>query len=201
MGLFDRFRKRRETPAGGRAPERRYEEPDPHASFESACLQAFHEAVLPRGMAPEGLVFIPELTALGSWVVQSFLKDQFLSTSIERRPRDVHYAAMVMSLQAGLVIADKWQVDPDVFRTGYVDRLITEGPAWPSHGVLHWLGLTDYAQEDAFFREIFEVWWGLFEPHADGDDPAEYAYRADLAAFQLGLSVVLAKHGYRGRRI
>lgn len=58
------------------------------------------------------------------------------------------------------------------------------------------LGLTDNEKENAFYRVIFERWMAMHEPYWKLSDPRDYTFKAMVAAYQLGVSMILEKYGY-----
>ena len=44
-------------------------------------------------------------------------------------PQVYYYVIMSLSLQAGIVFAEKWHSDFPALKSGYVDDIIAEGPA------------------------------------------------------------------------
>ena len=46
------------------------------------------------------------------------------------------------------------------------------------------------------YFSIFDKWMELHEPYWKLADPRQYTFDATLAAYQLGVSVILEKYGY-----
>ena len=51
-------------------------------------------------------------------------------------------------------------------------------------------------KRDGLYQAVFAKWLALHEPYWKMSDPREYTYQAMLAAYQLGISVILEKYGY-----
>ena len=70
------------------------------------------------------------------------------------------------------------------------------GLADDSRPLLKMSNLDDPEIENAFYRSIFDLWLKMHEPYWDLKDPREYTFKAMLAAYQLGISMILVKFGY-----
>ena len=51
-------------------------------------------------------------------------------------------------------------------------------------------------QGNAFFQKIFDRWHEKVKPYLDLPDPREYYLKATLAAYQLGVSMMLERLWY-----
>ena len=164
--------------------------------FYNDCVEDYHKTAMQLGKASRGMIFIPELIPIGEKTVLAFLQDRFFQMEFGDNPQMYYYAIMSLSLQAGMVFADKWHLDYAALKRGYVDRIIDEGPADACKPLLRKIGLTDNEKENDFYRAIYERWMALHEPYWKLSDPRDYTFKATLAAYQLGISMILEKYGY-----
>ena len=169
---------------------------EPIQAFYANCVEDFHNAAKSRGMANRGLIFIPELIPIGEKTVLAFLKDPFFQMQFSGNPQMYYYAIMSLSLQAGIVFAVKWHDNFSALKAGYVDQIIEEGPADACKPFLRQLGLTNNDKENDFYRAIYARWLAKHEPYWKMNDPRDYTFKATLAAYQLGISMILEKYGY-----
>ncbi len=51
-------------------------------------------------------------------------------------------------------------------------------------------------QQTDFYSAIYDEWIDIYEPYWEMRDPREYTLKAILAAYQLGVSMILGKYGY-----
>ncbi len=170
---------------------------DEQKKFYKDCVLDYHETAKDKGQADKGLILIPELIPIGDKTVLAFLKDAFFAMEYGNDPRTYYYVIMSMSLQAGMVFADKWHSDSSALESGYVDRIIADGPATPCRPLLQSLGLSDNHAENAFYNAIYARWMKKHEPYWKIQDPRTYTFLATLAAFQLGVSMILCEYGYK----
>ena len=162
----------------------------PEIQFYIDCVEDYHQTAKQHGFAKDGVVFIKELRPIGEKVVLAFLRDPFFQSEFGSNPQLYYYAIMSLSLQAGMVIAEKWD-STSVVDEAYVERIIKEGPADTCKPLLKKLGLTDNEKENSFYQVIFGRWLAKHEPYWKMQDPREYTYMATLAAYQLGISMIL----------
>ena len=184
MGLFDRFKK--QTTPSKSSP----------SAFYDQCVADYHNIAANHRLAKKGLILIPELMPVGKKTVLAFLKDPFFQSQFRGDPTVYYYAIMSLSLQAGIVFAAKWHEDAAGLDDLFVEQIIREGPADACKPYLRKLGLTDNEKENHFYQAIFQQWTALHEPYWSLSDPREYTFNAMLAAFQLGISMILAEMGY-----
>ncbi len=188
MGLFNRLfgKKKNESSDNMLSPR----------EFYTRCVEDYHNTAAKHGLAKKGLVLIPELVPIGQKTVLAFLKDVFFQTEFRDDAALYHYVIMSLSLQAGIVFAAKWHEDFAGLDDAFVDQIIVEGPADACKPCLRKLGLTDNEKENEFYRAIFQRWLALHEPYWKLSDPREYTFNAMLAAYQLGISLILCECGY-----
>ena len=108
-----------------------------------------------------------------------------------------YYAVMSMSLQAGLVLAEQWRRDFSHI-SDRVEEIITQGPADNAIRILALMFPSNIYrnQGNDFFRKVFEAWSELNEPYWSLSDPRQYTFKSLLAAYQLGVSMLLDLFGY-----
>ena len=164
--------------------------------FYADCVEDYHNTAKQQGFANRGLIFIPELIPIGEKTVLAFLKDPFFQAQFGSNPQMYYYAIMSLSLQAGIVFAVKWHENFSALTAGYVDQIIEEGPADACKPFLRQLGLTNNDKENDFYRAVYARWLAKHEPYWKLKDPRDYTFKATLAAYQLGISMILEKYGY-----
>lgn len=166
------------------------------STFYSGCVTDYHEVAKALGYANRDVIFIPELIPIGQKTVLAFLKDKFFQTEFGNNPNQYYFVIMSLSLQAGIVFADKWHSNFSALKNGYVDQIIDEGPADEAEVLLkNEIGLNK-EQANQFYGEIYKRWMALHEPYWKLSNPREYTFNAVLAAYQLGVSMILEKYGY-----
>lgn len=185
MGLFD-FLKKNKT------------DNQKSIDFYSICVADYHKTAMQDGVAKKGLIFIPELIPIGEKTILAFLKDPFFQMQFGSNPQTYYYVIMSLSLQAGIVFGDKWHVNYSALKNGFVDEIIEEGPADAAIALMqaNFSEAITQNQGNVFFRKIFIRWMELHEPYWKLADPREYTFKAMLAAYQLGVSMILEKYGY-----
>lgn len=166
------------------------------SSFYTECVADYHKAAKSLGYANKDVILIPELIPYGQRTVLAFLKDDFFRMEFSNNPTQYYYVIMILSLQSGIAFAQKWHLDFKDLINGYVDKIIAVGPANAAEEILiKNIGL-DKKQADRFYTKIFERWIALHEPYWELSDPREYTFYAMLAAYQLGISMILETHGF-----
>lgn len=163
--------------------------------FYMDCVEAYHDEAEKCGLTDRGVIFIPELIPYGEQAVLSLFKDRFYSMEFKDNPYVYYYAIMSLALQTGIVYAAKWHENfPEM--QGYSKRIEKRGPADDCKPCLRQMGLGDSGVENAFYNKIYKIWVEKHEPYWKMRDPREYTFKATLAAYQLGVSLMLAKLGY-----
>lgn len=192
MGLFDGFKKKQEPAATTPSPT----SAAPINRFYNNCVTDFHKAAMAEGQANHGLIFIPELIPIGEKTVSVYLKDPFFQMEFRDNPQMLYYVIMALSIQSGIVFAEKWHSNFSALTTEYVEKIIKEGPADTCKPFLVQLGLSDNKKEHAFYQVIFKRWMAMHEPYWKLNDPRNYTFTTMVAAYQLGVSMILEKYGY-----
>lgn len=193
MGLFDKYKKKQRQAATTSSSTRTA---SPEMRFYNDCVEDFHKAALRKGFVNRGVIFIPELIPFGEKIVLAFLEDRSFQMQFGDNPQLYYYVIMSLSLQAGIVFAEKWHSDYSALKSGYANQIIEEGPADACKPFLAQLGLTDSEKENDFYYAIFERWLVMNEPYWKLSDPRNYTFNAMVAAYQLGISMILEKLGY-----
>ena len=196
MRFFDRFRKKNDPGPSVRPAAAGERDADPVVRFYNDCVGAYHTAAKEMGAANRGVILIPELLPIGEKTILAFLEDPFFQTEFGGNPQMYHYVIMSLSIQAGIVFAAKWHEGHSDLDPGYVDRIIREGPAEACRPYLKQLGLTDSDRENAFYQAVFDRRPERNGPYRKMKDPRAYTFSATLAAYQLGISMMLEKYGF-----
>ena len=196
MSFFDKYKKERKPAPSATPASAQNCSTSSVVQFYNDCIEAYHNAAAEKGFATRGIIFIPELIPIGEKTILAFLKDPFFQMQFGSNPQMYYYVIMSLSLQAGMVFSVKWHENYAALKNGYVDEIIAEGPADACKPFLRQLGLTDNEKENDFYRVIFDKWLEQHEPYWNMSDPRDYTFKATLAAYQLGISMILEKYGY-----
>ena len=186
MGLFD-FLKKKENVPGLKNP----------VSFYNDCVAEYHQEAAKHGVANRGLIFIPELIPIGEKTILAYLKDSFFQMQCGGNAQQYYYLIMALSIDAGMCFATRWHEDFSTLNK-YVDEIIKNGPADDANAIMEAQFTNGIMgnQGNDFFPIIFERWLAMHEPYWKLSDPRDYTFKAMLAAYQLGISMILEKYGY-----
>ena len=165
--------------------------------FYTDCIADFHEEAKKYNVATKGVIFIPELDPIGQKVVLEFLKDPFFHREFAKDAEKYYYFIMAMAIDAGIVIASKWEKDFDGLGK-YVNEMLEAGPADDANQLLkeYFPDEVSQNQGNTFFNKIFLRWLKMHEPYWKMRDPRQFTFHAVLAAYQVGVSMMLEKYGY-----
>lgn len=166
-------------------------------SFYSKCVEAFHEEAQKYGVAKRGLIFIPELMPRGEKVVLSFLQDPYYQSVCNGNAMTYYYLMMSLSIQSGLVFADTWH--KDFYSLDECEaEIIIDGPADKANELLEKYFSRDISanQGNGFYQKIYSIWLKQHEPYWKLQDPRDYTFKDLIAAYQLGISMMLEKHNF-----
>lgn len=168
---------------------------EPH-QFYTTCLKEFHDVGEKRGLTPKGVIFIPELLEYGQKASLWYLKNKQLQ---ERFPNpEVYYHLGVLTLTSfGIFCGHTWDIDFDLMQDPrFVEAMMRGNPTNIAEDVIkNELGLSHQKYDD-FCSEIFDLWLKNMDPYCKMRDPGQYVFNATLAAFQLGVSMILSAKGY-----
>ncbi len=165
--------------------------------FYTECVEKLHTVAEALGVASRGLILIPELIPRGEKLVLCFLKDNFFQMEFSHDANAYYSFIMALSIDAGIVTAAKWHEDYSGL-DDYVEKIMAEGPAEDANKLMEKYLLKDLFsnQGNPFFSKIYPVWTALHEPYWKERDPRDYTFKLMVAAYQLGVSVILEKLGY-----
>ena len=165
--------------------------------FYVYCSKIFHEEAALCGLAQRGVIFIPELIEIGGRVILAFLQDDFFTAEFSHNPTQYYYVIMSLVLQAGLCFGEKWHKDFGALKLGYPEYIIKNGPADDAIPILEKVvGLNGSNQQNAFYQKIFQKWADCHAPYWALEDARPYTFNAMMAAYQLGISIILEKYGF-----
>ena len=182
MSIFDIFKNKNKGPSS-------------ESQFYAECVKAYHDIAKKHGFVKKGVVLIPELIPIGNKTVLGYLKDTSFQEQFDN-PQMWYYAIMTLAIQAGMVLADKWHSNFSGLDSQFIDQIIENGPEEDCKPLLKQIGLTDDEKENDFYFEIFEKWVEKHEPYWKMSDCRIYTLHAMLAAYQLGVSMILSDYGY-----
>ena len=163
--------------------------------FYNQCLKEFHAKAKELGVAKQGVILVPELIPYGEKTILTALQEPYFQSVFANDPEQYYLFIMAMSIDAGIIYATKWHKDYQSLDS-YVEDILERGPAddadvimerWLPYGLFH-------DQGRPFFSKIFPVWLKLHEPYWKLKDPREYTFKLMLAAYQLGISIILDKY-------
>lgn len=191
MGLFDSLKKNQKNESIESVQIKSAQ------SFYTDCLKIFHGEAKANGVANHGLIFIPELMPMGEKAVLAYLQDAFFTMEFGQNPTQHYYVIMALSLQTGICFGEKWHKNFEGLKTGYVDEIIKVGPADDANAILtQTIGINGSEEQNAFYQKIYKKWIHCHEPYWALEDSRQYTFRAMMAAYQLGVSMVLEKYGF-----
>lgn len=166
-------------------------------SFYEDCLEIFHNEANKYGVANKGVIFIPELIERGEQTILAFLNDSFFKMQFGDNAELYYYLIFALTVEAGMIYANKWYEDYSTLDE-YVKKIISAGPADEANILLDKLFEKDISenQGNSFFQKIYPKWLECLSSYWNIADPRAYIMKAYLAAYQLGISMVLEKYGY-----
>lgn len=164
--------------------------------FYTDCVAVYHNRAKELGFAERGVIFIPELIPLGEKAVLLFLKDPYIQQQIPD-PFDYYSVALNTAIRCGILFGAKWHTDlSELEKPGYIESVIESSPVSLTRDLIKSeLGLDDKSYKD-FSYKIFEKWVEMHKPYWELNDPRQYTVNATVAAFQLGVSMILCKYGF-----
>lgn len=191
MGLFDKIKRVKSNNSGEAFQIKNAQ------GFYTDCVKAFHDEAMANGLATRGLIFIPELIPMGEKAILAYLQDMFFTMEFGQNPTQYYYVIMALSLQTGICFGEKWHKDFAGLKNGYVEEIIQTGPADDANIILEeTIGISGNQEQNELYQKIYEKWIHCHEPYWKLEDPRQYTFRAMLAAYQLGISMILEKYGF-----
>lgn len=186
MGLFD-FIKNKNNNNNVKSPVEFYKE----------CLEDFHNEANTCGVANRGLIFIPELIPLGEKTILAYLQSPHYQRESGGDPETYYYLIMSNAIKVGMALATRWHEDVSKLNS-YVHEVTLCGPGiMGAYLFVMYFPIEVHANNgEAFCRKIYSRWLDLHEPYWELEDPRDYTFKALLAAYQLGVSMILEKYGY-----
>lgn len=165
--------------------------------FYTECVEVFHNIAMSLSIAKRGLIFIPELMKIGENTILMYLKDPFFQTECNGNPYQYYYLIMSLSIETGMCFAARWHNDFDSLNK-YVEEIIENGPADDANVLMNKYLSKEVIGEQGneLFNKIYDKWVELHEPYWDLKDPRAYTFKALVAAYQLGVSMILEIFGY-----
>ena len=166
------------------------------STFYSDCVVDYHTEAAKMGVATKGTIFIPELIPYGERILLTFLRDPVIEMEFSD-PRTYYYAIMSFGIQSGIVFAAKWHEDFSGLDEQF-DMVSALGPSFYANDLLekHFPSDISRDQGNTFYYMIFERLEEEHKPYWQLRDPRQYTFKALLAAYQLGVSMMLEKLGY-----
>ena len=204
MGLFSWFKKNKQKTSDSKSGKLRSEEYAindfydnvPPQQFYKLCIQDYHRKAKELGYAERDLIFIPELIDFGQKSILWFLKNEELQKQFSS-PAEWYFTCISTAIRCGIIFALKWHFDfAGLNKPCYVESVMEEGPISISKDIIERdLGM-DNKDFYVFCMKIFKCWAVMHEPYWKLADPRQYTFYATLAAYQLGISMILCKYGF-----
>ena len=163
--------------------------------FYCDCLEAFVEIGKENNMLFKDNIVVPELLDKGEKAVLQYLKDPFFQAEFSNDPVTYYFAIMVFSLQTGMIFASTWHKDFAKLTDQFVQAVVKMGPTDLALS-LRQAVFESPAKENLFYTELYGKWNEMHEPYWKLEDPRDYTFKAELAAYQLGVTMILEKLGY-----
>ena len=133
---------------------------------------------------------------MGEKAVLVYLQDVYFTMEFGQNPLQYYYVITMLSFLTGICFGEKWHKDFACLNNGYVDEIIKAGPADDANIILsEKIGLLNNEQQNDFYQKIYEKWLECHELYWELEDPREYTFSAMVAAYQLGVSMILEKYG------
>ena len=163
----------------------------PVNKFYDDCVTDFHAEAARIGVATTGLIFIPELIPYGERILLTFLQDPFFEMEFPD-PRMFYYAIMSLGIQSGIVFAQTWHDAFSQLDQQY-NMVAKRGPSDCANELLakYFPRSISRNQGNYFYQKIFDRFTEMHEPYWQLRDPRQYTFKALLAAYQLGVSMML----------
>ena len=164
-------------------------------AFYTECLDDFHAAAGEMGFAEKGVLLIPDIVPYETKIIMALLQDEFYRKEFAEDATSYYYAISMLSLQAGMICAHQWHSDSSQLNDENVDKLIEFGPADAADDLWRQEFGMSPENADGFYKKIYSRWLEKMRPHWGEEDPRDYIFNAVMAAFQLGISIMLEKIG------
>lgn len=163
------------------------------SKFFNECLADYHKEAAKYGVATEGLKFVPELLICGEKSVLSLLQNRFYLGQYADNPTTYYFTIVMLAVESGVAYAAKWHEDFSGLNE-YVELTRGAGPVEDAENLIEEYFPDSIGPSDIdFFQHIFERWAAMTKPHMKNKDAREYIYQSTLAAYQLGVSMMLEK--------
>lgn len=170
--------------------------PDPARFYAISCEKFHNMANEGLELTPNGLILVPELLEIGQKVILALLQDPSLQRRCGTNPETYYYVITAHSFDAGLVFGDRWHNNVSSLKSGFVDEVIKGDINEYSNPIIeNIIGWDDYTRAP-FYKDLFDCWKELHAPYWKLRDPREYTFSLMLAAYQLGVSVILTQYGF-----
>ena len=165
------------------------------SEFYDHCVEAFHDEAKKCGLTEKGSICIPALMPLGESILHSLLQDRYYQLTYGSKPDLYNYVIMSMSIQTGIVLGCKWHENYEELSDSFISGLVREGPVEEAKPVLAELfGIADEQSLEKVFKPIFATMNDLNSVYKKDKTADEYFFKSLLAAYQLGVSMILGKY-------
>lgn len=167
------------------------------AKFYAMSCQTFHDmANSGLSLTPRGVIFVPELLSIGQEAVLRCLQNPTLQRRYKNNPEGYYYAIATDCFDVGIVFADKWHNQVSALKNGFIEEVFNGNISDYSTPIIEQvIGWDDYDRAP-FYKDLFNCWKELHAPYWKLRDPREYTFNLMLAAYQLGVSVILTQYGF-----
>lgn len=172
---------------------------DPIESYYRSCVWSFHRAAQKFGVSQDYPVKVPELLKLGQKAVGEYYASLLLSDGEKGLSSQHTFSLIILSLQLGMVFAEKWSCDRPGFSSQYVDAILRDGPTKECEALLKEIGLPNKDKEIELYRMLYNEWFKEYSDQYSHFLPEykymirEYELPGMLAIYQLGITLILMR--------
>ena len=165
------------------------------AQLFQQCIDGFHSRAKELGYAEHGLINVPELLEYGAQAVRWYYENETIREVFDDDDTNLYYmTAIGTALRCGILFGLKWYLgSPELQRPGYVEHVLEN--ISEETGSLIWQEFD--LDEDTFADfsiEIFMRWSEILHPCFARDDAMLCIFDATMAAYLLGISMILCKY-------
>ena len=167
----------------------------PPQQFYTLCMKDYHDFAQKQGYAVRGVIFIPELVQYGQQLVLNLYRNEALQRNFST-PQAYYCMLVETAIRSGIICGLKWHLDfPGLNQSGYMETVLGHCKELSAEAIKSDLQMSEKKFVE-FSKKVYEHWSELHEPYWSLSDPRNYTFFATVAAFQLGVSMILCKYGF-----
>jgi len=166
-------------------------EPMDYDEFYDECLRVFHNKAAEAGAIKEGYIYVSGIDAVADKLLQIFLQDPYLQMQFGSSRDSYYYIIFALAMDAGLVCGKKWSEDIDSI-ADFVNDVMVQGPSHKADEIRkeYFDESISANQGNDFIKLIFNEYKKTVNPYYMLEDARQYVYRALMAGFMLGVSMI-----------